>query len=200
MNYKDNLDTFVLAGGKSSRMGQDKGTMDLGGKPMINHITDTLYQLGITPVVIANLDCYFRLNKYEVIKDIVHDQGPMGGLYTALSRSLKSHILLMSCDTPFIGIKAIKRLIDNTTQHADAVVAAYNGRPNPLMGIYKTSIKKEVVKRILYNQLKMQDLIFGLDYKMVSMDDLLQNQPHLFLNCNNKDDLKIAIEYAKHTN
>jgi molybdenum cofactor guanylyltransferase len=189
------IEAFVLSGGKSSRMGQDKGMLPLAGKPMVSHALDNIRQLGIPARIIANLDTYENLG-LPVLKDVVAEKGPMGGLLTAMHFCKSSHFLLIGCDTPFIDSHAIEYLLSEMEGHA-VTVAYSQGIMHPLFAVYSTSLKEEVSRRISLGELKMQDLIKSVIFKPAMMDDVTNSEPYLFFNCNDRKDMEEIQNYIE---
>ncbi len=184
----DNVDIFITAGGKSSRMGQDKGLVHIAGKPMILHIADTLKAQHHIFKVIANSDEYKKLG-LNVVPDIVCEKGPMGALYAAYYYSQNEYVMILGCDTPFIPYSALLRLINNTNTNS-ITVAGIHSKINPLLAVYPAYYRQEVKRRIEKNNLKMQDFIDHSNYRVIEMDDILQKFPDGFFNFNEKKDLE----------
>ena len=73
----------ILAGGKSSRMGFDKGLAILNGKPMIQYVIDVFEKLGLDIIIISNSPGYETFG-YPIYNDLIPEKGPVGGIYTCL--------------------------------------------------------------------------------------------------------------------
>lgn len=195
MSVSKNIEVFVLAGGKSSRMGQDKGLMLLHNKPMIKHLLDELGKLNLPVTIIANSNGYNALG-YATIKDIVAEKGPMGGLLTALHYTKAEYVFLISCDMPFITCEIISKIISEVND--DEITVAYTqNKLNPLFAVYKSSLIKEVAKRIAEGNLKMHQLIQSVNHKPVDMDEYIVHQPDVFMNLNTMNDVEIITEQWK---
>ena len=80
------ITSIILAGGKSSRMGQDKGFLGLEGKPMIQYGIETAQRLSNHIVVIANNKSYHSLG-VPVFPDVYIKKGPLGGIHSGLTHS-----------------------------------------------------------------------------------------------------------------
>jgi len=74
---------IILAGGKSSRMGKDKGWVLFRKKPLIDYAVELLGGICQSIVISANNSAYDKLG-LPVYHDIIPDSGPMGGIYTCL--------------------------------------------------------------------------------------------------------------------
>lgn len=83
MEIQKKITGFVLAGGRSSRMGEDKGLMRLAGKPLVMHLVEQLQPCVDELVLIANHPEYMQFG-YRVVEDMVAEIGPMGGSTRAL--------------------------------------------------------------------------------------------------------------------
>ncbi|MGL4669452.1 MAG: molybdenum cofactor guanylyltransferase [Methanobacteriaceae archaeon] len=114
MNNSENIRTcIILCGGKSSRMGEDKGSMIINREPMIIHILDALSN-NIDEVIIVLNDSY-RISRYKeminyeydyninFVEDEIKDKGPMSGIMTGLKNIKSSYGLVIPCDSPYIS-------------------------------------------------------------------------------------------------
>jgi molybdopterin-guanine dinucleotide biosynthesis protein A len=182
------IEAFILAGGKSRRMGEDKGLALLNGSPMIASVIKTLQSIPLEVKLITENPDYtqFCLPLY---KDTVKNKGPMGGLMTALEQTFVPYILLMGCDMPFITKKAINHLIDNSRENM-ITVAETNGFINPLLAIYPKSILPELKVHLEYDRLKMQDFIYSQNHHKVKMDHFEKIEPNALTNINSREELK----------
>ncbi|WP_373496202.1 molybdenum cofactor guanylyltransferase [Aquiflexum sp.] len=181
------IEAFVLAGGKSRRMGEDKGLALLNGSPMITSVIKSLQSIPLeVKLISANPDYnQFYLPLY---KDSIQNKGPMGGLITALEQTSAPYVLLMGCDMPFITKKAISHLIDNSKENK-ITVAGTNGYINPLLAIYPKSILPELKEHIENDRLKMQDFISSQDHHIVKMDEIEKTEPTTLTNINSREEL-----------
>jgi len=144
---------YILAGGKSSRMGTDKGLVIVDGKPMIQHIINEIEQLNVPIYIVTNNIAYEQF-KLPIIKDIIPDKGPLGGILTALSHSKTSKNVLLSCDTPFITTHIIEKLLLESAQ-SEITISKFKDKLHPLIGIYDTKLKNRIEDEINLNSLKL---------------------------------------------
>ncbi len=146
MKYPENkksLYGLVLAGGKSTRMKQDKATMDVHGKSQITFC----YEL-LTPVCdqvfistrpdqfdARNLKDYLQIHDIEPFINI----GPIGGILSAMMQHPEADWLVVACDLPYLNAKSIKHLMQkrNPTKMATAFVSVEDRLPEPLCAIYE---------------------------------------------------------------
>lgn len=184
------MDAYILAGGRSSRMGTDKGLVMFNNRPLITCIIDTLKPYLKINIVSGN-DEYLQFG-YPVIADEHPFKGPMAGLHSALGHSRFSYVLLLSCDMPFLTFEAINFLIMNSGEH-DAVVPLVGDKPEPLCAVYSKNLLPEINSRLASGNLSMQNLIYSVNYKFVAFDEMVNLFPDLFFNVNNSEDLKKLI-------
>src|SRR5688572_33465590 len=112
MNHASNITAFILAGGKSSRMGTDKGLVPFRGKEMIRWSIDLLQPIFNDVYLVANRPEYAKFG-LPVLSDMLHEKGPIGGIYTALTSSNTTWNFIMACDMPFMNNQVIHKLISD---------------------------------------------------------------------------------------
>jgi molybdopterin-guanine dinucleotide biosynthesis protein A len=94
------LSGFVLAGGKSTRMGQDKAAVSLNGRTLLEHALAALRGVCHDVSILGRHDLYGSLA--PVYEDIFPGCGPLGGIHAALSGSQTQFNLVIAVDTPFL--------------------------------------------------------------------------------------------------
>ena len=188
MIKQSEIEVFILAGGKSRRMGSDKGLVNFKGEPMILHIIRVLEKLKMPTSIISSNKAYVKFGK-PVYQDLIPDKGPLGGLYTALELSSSPMIILLACDMPSINVNALSRLIEMATS-GKMVVSTDSRQISPLLACYPRSLKKTVKKALLEDELKMLDFVSNQSYKIL---DLAVEENILVLqNLNTKEELLAA--------
>ncbi|MFN8237282.1 MAG: molybdenum cofactor guanylyltransferase [Chitinophagales bacterium] len=189
MITRNDIEIFVTAGGKSTRMGQDKGLMIIDGKPMLLHLTDMLLQNHLTFTLIANFHAYQKFG-FRMVNDLIPEKGPMGALHTAFHYANKEYVLLLGCDTPFFSAEALFRLVDRVMPNG-VTVASVMTKINPLHAIYHQALQPQVSTCIAKEKLKMQEFILQSPHSIVVMDDLAEKHPEGFINMNEPNDVAI---------
>ena len=132
----------VLAGGKASRMGgQDKGLLELKGKPLWLHVAERLSPQ-VSHVIISanrNLDIY-RASSLPVISDTLNDfPGPLAVMLSVMQQTPAEWYLFCPCDTPHIPADLVERL-QHTLQNAPAVWAHDGERDHPAVALVHRSV------------------------------------------------------------
>lgn len=177
-----------MAGGKSSRMGSDKGLINFKGKPMIQHIIDTLESMNVPIMIIANNGAY-RDFGYPVYNDIIPEKGPIGGIYTALHHTTTDKNIVISCDTPFVSKTLIQLLLDQS-ENQMVTIPEFDGRQHPLIGIYDKNTVDVFKSKIEKDELKLQFANEELNVNVVSTTEVPTMMGRLFNNINTQEELK----------
>jgi len=179
------MNTYILAGGQSLRMGCDKATYVLNGKTFIKHITEavTPYSQGV--YIISDHSIHHSMG-LKCIKDRDPNKGPLGGIYTALLHNKSEYSLILSCDIPMITSKSIGWLLAQQYEKQQVLVPVVNEYKMPLVGIYHSSCLRTVEKSLKMNKLKMMELLDRLDTLSVEVPSELEND---FKNINTPKDL-----------
>jgi molybdenum cofactor guanylyltransferase len=134
---------YVLAGGASSRFGQDKALMEIGNTRMLTRTITLVERVTKNVKVIGALEKYGQFG-FEVFPDCWPGEGPLGGIITALEVTAKSSAndkwnLIVSCDMPFLTADWLEHLAGRAISScAQAVYPRSAHRPEPLCACYRT--------------------------------------------------------------
>lgn len=183
VNDKSKITGIILAGGKSSRMGMDKGFCAFKGKPMVQYAIDVLDQVCDT-IIISSNNADYELFNFPVIPDIIKDIGPLGGIYSGLKHSKTYHNFFISCDMPMITVDLVQHIL-SSKENYDAVIPTWNNFPEPMCAYYNKNITKNLVTFIQKENYKLQDVIQNINHKTVEIThDLNFYNDQLFTNVN----------------
>jgi molybdopterin-guanine dinucleotide biosynthesis protein A len=177
------MTAFILAGGKSSRMGTDKGLTFFKGEPMIQSIINCLEKLNL-PIVIVTQNQKYQQFGLPIISDLVKEKGPIGGIHTALTHTTTEKNIIVSCDTPNLDSSIFKELIDNA--NGTITIAKHKNRTHPLIGIYYKKDAIHFTNALNKNELKLGDLLNKLSAKSINFD---KKPDKIFRNINTKLEL-----------
>ncbi|MBT4774956.1 MAG: molybdenum cofactor guanylyltransferase [Crocinitomicaceae bacterium] len=144
---------IILAGGKSTRMGEDKGLVFLDGSPMIAHVIEHLKEVVDEIIVIANNAEYQQFG-FPVYSDLVMGKGPVGGIYTGLFYSKTEVNLCISCDAPFVSAPFLKWLLSRANS-SNITLPRFNENVYQLIGVYKKSAFPIFKKNLNSDRLKL---------------------------------------------
>lgn len=130
----------ILAGGRSSRMGQDKGLVEVEGIPLFMHIAKRLAPQVSAILVSSNQNQQRYARHYPVIGDPIPDfAGPLSGMLAALLASETEWIACVPCDVPGFPDDLVQRLWQSR-ERAPAVYATDGERAHPALCLLNKSL------------------------------------------------------------
>lgn len=191
---KADLTGIILAGGKSSRMGTDKGFLKLNTKPFVQYSIDALKPLVSNVIIVSDHSEYDSLGHRRITDDI-KGAGPVSGIYSGLKASKTTYNLVLSCDIPLITTVVLQKLIEAVDEESEIIQAKSNGKTMPLIALYKSNVKN-IFKRLLeQDERRLRIAIKACSYKNVVLNEAYQNAT---LNVNTKEELKHIEDVYNH--
>lgn len=182
----------ILAGGKSSRMGQDKALMQVDGRAMIVRVAEVLKRECYDVAIISNRASNYRFLNLPVIQDALPSRGPLVGIYTALLHAETQYCLIVACDLPFVNAPLIRILCQKIGCH-DAAVFQSSAGVEPLFAVYSKGCLQVVKNQIETGQLKVSQLFHKIDTVLVRVPSgEHQDYDRAFLNVNTPKELERA--------
>ncbi len=178
---------IIMAGGKSSRMGTDKGLLHFDGKPMVQHVIEAVASVTKQLIVVANNPEYERFG-WPVEADRISNCGPLGGIYTGLLASTTAKNIVVACDLPFINEGLLRYLIDES-EGADVAISTHHQHIEPLVGVYHKSCITPFEKALKAQQLKLTEVFRSIELKQVPVHQCSFYSEQLFRNINTKEEL-----------
>lgn len=192
-----NIDTVILAGGKSSRMGKDKSLLIFQGKPLLSYICEQTIPLSqqvyiVTPwpekyISIVPPDCRF-------ISEENAFQGPLSAFAQTFDYLKSDWVLLLACDLPYINreileiwIQQLSAIVDLHQQKGVASLSAFLA-PNEkgwecLAGFYRSTCIHSLKTYLTTGKKSFQEWLSK--EKVIPMP--VENN-HIFFNCNTPQD------------
>ena len=186
-----NINGYILAGGKSSRMGTDKGLLLFEGKPMIQYVIEQMQPIFDKLVIVANNPEYEKFG-LEVIPDLIKDIGPAGGIYTALNNSDSPLNFMVSCDMPFVTQEAIAFIVKNADEN-QIVLLENQGKLEPLFGLYVKDCEAVWLQLIQQKKVKLQEMVLHFKLKIIPIENNEIFAASFFKNINTKEDFNNAL-------
>lgn len=185
-----NLTLAIQAGGKSTRMGQDKSFVPFDGRPMIEVVIDRVAGLGAELILITNKpDAYAHLG-LPMFGDMFLDAGPLGGIYTAVHHAAHPHTLVVACDMPRLNRELLQYMID-LRETADIVVPRWDKFPEPLHAIYSKACLEPMREKLAAQQYKITGFYGRVNVRFVERDEIARfdSDGRSFVNVNTPDEL-----------
>lgn len=133
---------FVLAGGRSSRLGQDKILLPWQGTTLLQHAIDRLWPL-CTKVSICSsrADLPEKISgPYPRIPDAVPNAGPLAGIVPALEASQTGWNLFLAVDLPLVPVEFLRTLAQRAMAPALAIIPVVDTIPQPLCAMIHRSL------------------------------------------------------------
>ena len=154
-----NAEGWVLAGGRSLRMGQDKAGVVLAGRRLLDHMLGKLRALGL-PSRIAGLREPVVENAAEVFTDAHPDCGPLSGMETALARSEAALVMVLGVDLPLLPTAFLAWMLERAfTTGAVVTMPRLLGKPQPLCAVYRRELLPGISAALEAGDYKVMDIV-----------------------------------------
>jgi len=178
---------FVLAGGKSSRMGSDKSLLKLDGETLVERAIRKLRYV-CAEVAIAGGSA--GLDRFGcVIPDEIPEQGPLGGIVAALEQSAYEWNLFLGVDMPFVPEAALRTLLAAAGRKEMILLARAAGYVQPLCGVYSRRALPVLREELRARRLKLKEAVAATgEVAYVDFPEL-----DWFRNLNTPDDFRAAV-------
>lgn len=173
----------VLAGGRSSRFGQDKALYVYNGKPL------ALWALGS----LAGADERFLVSSrpYDFGVPVYPDRYPgssLGGLHTALVYAANAWVAVAACDMPFLTADYWQKLLEHTEGVQAVVVRGPDGRLEPLAALYQKTLLPLVEAQLQAGDFRLHALLEETEAQVLAFNALAFD-PNVFINLNRLEDI-----------
>ena len=201
---KFSISLVIQAGGKSSRMGENKGLMRFMGVPLIQRVYERTKNIAGEVLIVSNTPEDLDFMDVSLVSDSIVGKGAIGGLYTAMDRASSEYVAVVACDLPFVSAAILSegaRLLEEVG--ADVAIPNVNGDfYEPLHAVYRReTCKRAILEAIQSDQRRL--ISWFPSVRVVEMDEDLCKQLDpsglAFFNINNKEDFLLAeqIELGK---
>lgn len=133
------LNGLVLAGGKSTRMGFDKGKANWNGREQRYHIADMLKVFCNEVYISRSSDQQLVDDRYPSLTDTFTGLGPYGAILSAFREKPENAWLIIACDLPLLDMETLRYLVDNRDVSATATAFGngFENLPEPLIAIWE---------------------------------------------------------------
>ncbi len=208
---------FILAGGKSSRMGTDKAFIELGGKSLLQHVYERLSPQ--CDQVLVNADDDPRFAGYTTVADTIAGQfGPLAGILAGLEAAKNKYEWLVTTpvDCPFLPHDLVKKLVhaaqmllsysllplqekvpdraDEGCLNCKIIIASSNTQPHYTTCLWHISLIEPLHNYLKNGSRKMQDFTQSHNPQYIEWNTTPIDP---FFNINTQDDLALASIFLK---
>ena len=158
---------FILAGGKSTRMGRDKAFATFDGCTLLGRALDLARSVTSDVRVVGSREIFARFA--PVVEDVFPDRGPLGGIHAALQASSAGLNFILAVDMPFVSLAFLQYLISEARTAADAavVVPRRDGRWQPLCAVYRQKFADAAEAALLAGRNKIDPLFIAAETKVI---------------------------------
>lgn len=188
---------IILAGGKSRRMGSDKGLIMYKGWQLVKYSIELLKPY-CTRILISTNNSEYEQFGYELIGDEITGAGPMAGIASCLRKSNTELNIVLSCDMPLLEPVIIETLLKNSKGNHFVVPVDNEGRAEPLCAVYTSGSLKILDQCLLLKSFRMTELFNFGEVRYISPQDYtVKYRKEWFANFNTLDDLMISDNNEK---
>ncbi len=185
---------FILAGGKSSRMGTDKALIEFDGETLLARALQKAKTVAGRVCIVGSREKFELFG--PVIEDIYPGCGPLGGIHAALQGSTTELNLVLAVDMPYLPETALKYLVDQA-RGCDAVVVVprIGGFNQTLCAVYRLEFAEVAEEALRAGQNKIEPLYRRTVVRMLEEAELAEVDivPAMFDNLNTPQDLERAV-------
>ncbi|MBZ5535091.1 MAG: molybdenum cofactor guanylyltransferase [Acidobacteriia bacterium] len=189
---------FVLAGGKSSRMGEDKALIEVSGQTLVARSLGLLKSVCESTTLIGPRDRYSGLGlDVEIVEDAVEPCGPLGGILTGLRHSKHDYALFLACDLPFMTDRFLRYLVGAAMVEKPDIVVPVDGSGEyqPLCAAYSRTCLPAIESAIAARQYKVSSFYSSLQkLRVIGTGEIRHFSPdfRIFTNVNTPEELLAA--------
>lgn len=194
MSSRPPVSAIILAGGKSSRMGQPKALLPFDGEPLLVHNVRTLQKQFAEIVVVAAPSQELPVLPVTLVRDEIAYQGPVGGILYGLQAASHEVCFVTSCDAPFLNLRLIDYFL-SLIDHYDVVVPFWEERLQPLHAVYRRSVEPLLQEQLQRGELRPVSLYKKVRTYEVPEEDTRRFDPEglSFRNINRPEDYQEAL-------
>jgi molybdopterin-guanine dinucleotide biosynthesis protein A len=165
------LTAFVLAGGKSTRMGSDKAFLPWGDGTLLSHAMKLVAAVTPRTRIVGAPKKFAGFG--VVIEDIYRDRGPLGGIHAALSNASTDLNLMLAVDLPLVETRFLQFMVGLAKETEAAVVTLprADGVLQPLCAVYRREFVKPAEEALRANRNKIDPLFAEVKTRIIEEDE-----------------------------
>lgn len=184
---------FVLAGGKSSRMGSDKAFLRFGDETLLSQALQVAGTVAGEVRIVGDARKFAAFGR--VVEDVYRDRGPLGGIHGALSTSATEWNLMLAVDLPFVGPKLLEYVLLRARESGAMVtVPGAGGGLQPLCAVYRRGFAEVAEHSLRDGKNKIDPLFEKVRTCVIDEDELVRSgfSAEMFRNLNTPEELEKA--------
>ncbi|RUA12718.1 MAG: molybdenum cofactor guanylyltransferase, partial [Flavobacteriia bacterium] len=162
---------LVLAGGKSVRMGSDKGLLDYHGNSQRDFAIEMMEKMGLKTFLSVRKEQH--IERENVIEDVFLGLGPFGAICSAFQKDPNSAWLVLATDLPFIDQESLKLLLEK--RNPSKIATAFKGKnkqfPEPLITIWEPKAYQRMLNFLAQGISCPRKVLINSEVEIVEIDD-----------------------------
>ena len=148
---------YILAGGRSTRMGTDKSLLPLASKPLIAHAVAKLSRVCADVHILSSNQ---GLADYApLVPDLHPNSGPVGGIEAALSHTTSDWNLILPVDVPFLPTAVLQTLTSAAGDPIRVAMFRVDGRPQPAVCLLHRQIAPSIAAAVALEEFKLLSVL-----------------------------------------
>jgi len=168
----DDVSAFILAGGRSSRMGRDKALLRFGNRTLLQHALQTAALVAGSTYIVGPKERYAACG--AVIEDIYTGCGPLAGIHAALGATGTELNLILSVDMPRMTAGFLRWLIEQARAASQLIVVPdADGGPQPLCAVYRRSVAGKAEEALRKGDYKIGHLFSQAPTRLISEPEIV---------------------------
>ena len=186
---------IILAGGKSTRMGEDKALLPFGDRSLVERMVDELRDHFEDVILVTNHpERFLAIPDIRLVSDVHAGQGPLGGIFSGLLASRGRHNLIVSCDLPFLNHLLLDYLW-SLRNWGDVVVPLTHEGLSPMLALYDRHVLSAVAEAVREGQAEPLALYAKLRVHYVREDEVVRYDPLLlsFRHVSTPEQYRVAL-------
>lgn len=199
MNHSKEISGVILAGGMSRRLGKDKVSLPLAGKPLALWAAEALAPWISECWLVTNQPLAHLSLGLPLVTDLRPGQGPLGGLETALFYAPTPVVLAASADAPFLEPQLLAALAARAAAGVRTAVVCHTSRGlQPFPGLYSVKLLARITAFLNDGGRHLRRFLEQVRVQALSPEEVarLDPQGRSFLNLNTPEDFEAAARLA----
>ena len=197
MNF-DVIGKIVIAGGKSSRFGEDKLSYQLGGRAILERVVSGLAFLDADTIVVTSEgrgDICEGLSRCKTVFDFIPQGGPLASIYTGMSFTEQEYSFVCAGDMPFVSKDVISYMAGEIKDN-DIVIPEIGGGLQTMHAIYSRRCYPYLNRALQMGSGRLRYLISQMKVRKISEEELRGIDPDLesLFDIDSKNDLTLACQ------
>ncbi|HTM41277.1 MAG TPA: molybdenum cofactor guanylyltransferase [Terriglobales bacterium] len=192
------LTAFVLAGGKSSRMGADKAMLEVAGQTLLQRTLELARAVAEDVRIVGVREKFGEFA--PVVEDKYPDRGPLGGIHAALASTGSDFNLILAVDLPFLEKRFLQQLVTEALASGAVVtVPRAGGGLQPLCAVYRREFAALAEQALAAGRNKIDTLYARTTLRIIEEDELARFafSPAMFDNLNTQEEWERARQHLQ---